>query len=98
MSSVVNERVMRDMRLLKRNAYKAVKKALIKSKSDGALSEKEMEELRGEVEPLISQLDDCVSKHIKMLKEKEGDQDEEIEMWEMQAQLVCLKWQQCLEL
>ena len=98
MSSVVDESIMRDMRLLKRNAYNAVDEALIKSISHGAFSEKEREELRVEIEPLISKFVDCVSEHIKMLKEEEGDQDDEIETWEMQAELVHIKWQQCLEL
>ena len=91
MSSVADESVMRDMRLLKRNAYKAVDKALIKSKSDGWFSEKEMEGLRNEVEPLINKFDDCVSKHIEMLKEEEGHQDKEIESWEMHMELLHYK-------
>ena len=70
MSSVADISVMRDMRLLKRNAYKAVDEALIKSKSDGAFSEKEMEELRDEIEALISKFDVCVCEHIKMLNRK----------------------------
>ena len=74
----VDESVLRDIRLLRRNAHKAVEKTLVKSKSDKVLSEKKMEELRGEVEPLMNQLDDCVSKHVKMLEGEDGDQDEEI--------------------
>ena len=93
MSKVADESVMRDMRLLKRNAYKAVDEDLIKSKSDGVFSKKEMEEVRDEIEPLISKFDDCVSKHIKMLKEEEGDQDEEIESREMYMELLHYKWQ-----
>ena len=96
--SRVHETVMHQMRLLRMNAHKAVEKALVKSKSDKALSEKEMEELRGEVEPFIRQLDDCVSEHIERLKEKEGDHDEEKEEWDMQAEHAHIMCQQCLDL
>ena len=46
MSNVADESVVRAMRLLKSNACKAVDEALIRSKSDGAFSEKQMEGLR----------------------------------------------------
>ena len=50
------------------------------------------------MEPLLKNLDLCVGKHIETLEKMEGDNDEEIELWEMQVELVHIKWQQCLEL
>ena len=47
-----------------------------------------MKELSGEIEPLLTQLDECVMNYIEMLQGEESDQDEEIESWEMQAELV----------
>ena len=95
--SGVDDRVMCEMHLLRRNAHKAVEKALVKRKSDKALLENEMEELRGEVEPLMSQLDDCVSKHVEMLEGEESNEDEEIEGGKCR-QSSCTLWQHCLEL
>ena len=46
----------------------------------------------------MKNLDLCVAKHIETLEKMEGDKDEEIESWEMQVELVHIKWQQCLEL
>ena len=80
-----DEKVLRKMHLHKRNAHKVVIKALKKSKSETALSIQEMEELKGDVEPLIKLLDDCVGRHLWILEDREGDQDDEIEEWEDQA-------------
>ena len=44
-----------------------------------------MEELKGEVEPLIKLLEVCVNEHLVILEDKEGDQVDEIEEWEDQA-------------
>ena len=61
---------MRELRLMKRNAYKAVDEALKRSKSDELFSVNEMEGLRDEVEPLLNNFDLCVSKHIEMLEKR----------------------------
>ena len=71
-----------------RNANKAVVKALKRSKSDTALTVQEMDELKGEVEPLIKSLDDCVNEHLEILEDKEGDQDDKIEEWVIYASRV----------
>ena len=49
--------------------------------------------LRDEVEPLINDFDNCVGKHIEVLREEEGDQDDEIEIWKMHMELLHYKWQ-----
>ena len=51
----------------------------------------EMMELRGEIEPLLTQLDESVKIYVELLQGEESGQDEEIETWEMQAELVHLK-------
>ena len=71
--SRTDKKVLREMRLHKRHAHKAVIKALKRSKSDTALTVKEMEEFNGEVEPLIKLLGDCVSEHLGLLEEKESN-------------------------
>ena len=67
-----------EMRLLKRNANKAIVKARNKSKSV-TLTTPEMEELKNEVETLIKMLDEYVSAHVKSLESTGGDHDEEME-------------------
>ena len=57
-----------------------------------------MEGLRDEVEPLINDFDDCVGKHIEVLRGKERDQDDEIESWEMHMELLHYKWQKFTEI
>ena len=54
--------------------------------------------MRNEVEPLLGSFVQGVSKHLEILESDDGDNDEELENWEMHAELVCIKWQHCLEL
>ena len=97
MIKATNGNEMHELRFLKRNAYKAVDEALKRSKSDELISVNEMEGLKDEVEPLLNNFYLCVSKHIEMLEKKEGDNDEEIDIWEVYVELVRMKWQQSLE-
>ena len=97
MSKIADEGVMRDLHILKINAYKAVDDVLQKRKTDESISHKEMEGSRNKVVPLINSFVQSVSTHLETLEKKEGDNDDEIESWEMHAELVCIKWQQCFE-
>ena len=89
---------MRELRLIKRNAYKAVDEALRKSKSDKVFSEKEIEGLRAEIERLLKEFELCKGNHLETIKQMEGDNDEDIETWEMHVELVHLKWQKVLKI
>ena len=62
--STTEDNVLREMRLLKRNANKAIMKARNKSKLD-TLTVLEIDELKKKVEPLIKLLDDLVTAHLK---------------------------------
>ena len=97
MSKVADKGVMRELRLLKRNAYKAVDDVLQKWKTYKSISHEEMDGSRNEVIPLINSFAQSVNTHLEMLEKQEGDNDDEIESWEMHAELVRIKWQQCLE-
>ena len=66
MAKDTDGREMREMCLLKRNAYKAVDDALQKCKKDESISVKEMEGLRDEVEPLLGSFVQCVLKYLKV--------------------------------
>ena len=95
--STTEETVLREMRLLKRNANKAIVDARSKSKL-ATLTALEMEELENEVEPLIKLLDDHVTAHLKLLESTESDHEEEIEEWENGAEMTHIMWEQCLDL
>ena len=86
MTRVTDRSEMCELRLLKRNAYKAMDDVLQKRKRDET-----MEGLRNEVEPLIHSFVQSVSKHFEVLENEEGDNDDEIESWEMHAELVRIK-------
>ena len=98
MADAHNVDVMRELRLKKRNVYKAVDEALKRSKLEEDYLEEGMEGLRTGVEPLLKEFDLCVNKHIETLEQTEGDNDEEIETWEMHVELVHIKWQKFLEI
>ena len=95
--SMEDENVLREMRLLKRNANKAIVKVCRKSKSD-TVTIQEMDELKDEVEPLIKLLDDYVTAHFELLESKESDHDEEMEEWENEAEVTHIMWEHCLNL
>ena len=68
-----------------------------KWKADESILCEEMEGSRDDVVPLLNSFVQGVNTHLEMLEEQEGDNDDEIETWEMHAQLVLIKWQQCLK-
>ena len=72
-------------------------KALKRSKSD-TLTIQEIDELKGEVEPLIELLDDCINAHLELLERKESDHKEEKEEWETEAEGTHTMWEQCLDI
>ena len=94
--SIADENVLREMRLLKRNASKAIITALKKSKLD-TLTIPEMDELKGEVEPLIELLENCANKHLELLDGRESNHEEMME-WENEAEGTHIMWAQCLDL
>ena len=56
-----------------------------------------MEGLRDEAVPPINSFVQSVNTHLETLEGHEGDNDAEMKTWEMHADLVRMKWQQCLE-
>ena len=65
--SAAEENALREMRYLKRNARKAVDEAIRKSKLDEGLWDMEMMALRGEIEPLLTQLDESVKIYLELV-------------------------------
>ena len=57
------------MRLKKRNAYKAVDKAISKSKPVEEISGEKMERMRGELEPSLKEFEKNANVQLEMLRD-----------------------------